>query len=353
MAPLNAVIARCNKFVETGNVYTGLNNTDAPDNVYQVFVHDNPEPIGIMLFKFANGLRWNDTGIDRTLGPGERVHLFPKIQPDETVATTCNKAFENLCENLANHSSDPIWDGCEKWCAGRRDYHPVRGLPDNLKGLKVPTILRGVIGIVTTGVHMNMYTKKKVNGENKIFVWVSKRSENVTYAGKLDQVVAGAMEPEDNNRAHNTLQREAKEEAGLVVAPDNTVSADGQVVGNVKYASTITFWDKKDKVAGSEAGHLEPGLRYTYDLEVDPDFTPVPTEPESITGFFLKSADEVKEDLKNEEWKPNCGLVMLDFLMRHGELKEGEDVESIQEIQEGLQRELPLRLDIETSLPPY
>lgn len=323
MAPLNAVVARCNKF--TGN----------PDSLFKVYVLDNSSPIGLMLPEYVKQMNWDNTSFDVSMTE-KTVRLCPKIKGGEDVVAVCGSEFIQLCKNNVDN-----FTGFKKWFDKRKDFHPVRGVDDKFQGLQMPAPLRGVLGIITTGVHMNMYTI--INGQ--IHVWVSKRTANVTYANKLDQVVAGAMDPVDAMDPLATLKREAEEEAGLVISlPDGAVTKDRINVGTVVKESTITFYDEKDHVAGSEAGHLEPGIRFTYDLLVPPGFQPTPTEPESIAGFFLKSADEVKEDLKCEEWKPNCGLVMLDFLLRHGELKEPEDVECLKQIRKELQPKLPLPL---------
>lgn len=134
------------------------------------------------------------------------------------------------------------------------------------------------------------------------------------------------MDPVDGMDPLRTLQREAMEEARLAIdIGSRRATADGVLVGTVVAGPRISFYDKKDRVAGSEQGQLEPGIRFTFDLEVDSSFVPRLGEPEAATGFVLKAVDDVKRDLVYAAWKPNCGLVMLDFLLRKGQIQPEDD----------------------------
>ncbi|KAK5990529.1 hypothetical protein PT974_08798 [Cladobotryum mycophilum] len=315
------VIRRCNKFHES-----------EAGGMWEFTILDNSVPVGYMLPEHANQMRWENTSF-RVSKKDRKIHLNPIVRFGDDVVEICRREFVALCEKNADN-----FNGCfKKWLIKKSDYHPIRGLDAKLAGLVIASPARGIFGIVTTGVHMNMFTVKS----GKIHVWVSKRSQNVTYAGKLDQVVAGAMDPDDNMDPLVTLQREAMEEAGLTVdVSTGLVTRNGIYVGRVTPEPKISFYDQKDHIAGSEEGHVEPGIRYTFDLQVNPGFIPFPEEPDSIDRFMLKPIEEVKSDLKNAEWKPNCGLVMLDFLLRKGEIQQCDD-EHFGMLRSGLQRELP------------
>lgn len=300
--------------------------------MWEFSILDNSVPVGYMLPEHAKQMKWENTGFHITTNE-RKIHLNPAVPFGEDVIEICRREFVALCEkNVEN------FNGCfKKWLRQKSDYHPIRGLDAKLAGLVIASPARGIFGIVTTGVHMNMFTVIK----GKVHVWVSKRSQNVTYAGKLDQLVAGAMDPQDEMDPLKTLRREAMEEAGLMVdLASNMVFDTGKFVGRVTAETQISFYDQKDHIAGSEEGHVEPGIRYTFDLQVDPAFVPYPSEPESIDGFILKPVEEVKRDLKMAEWKPNCGLVMLDFLLRKGEIGQ-EDDEHFGLLKSSLQRVLP------------
>ncbi|KAG6061082.1 hypothetical protein E4U17_002662 [Claviceps sp. LM77 group G4] len=310
MTSFMSVILRCNKFQQDVSP------------LYEFWIMDHDSLIGYMLPRFVTQMAWAGTAfeVNHTI---RTIHLNAKARIGETISIACEREFVRLCRlNIFNVHGVKKW--LETWDAnGDAEHHPIRGLGVHLTGLKVPSPLRGVFGIVTVG------------------IWVAKRSQNVTYAGKLDQLVAGGMDPRDDNRAIKALRREAVEEAGLTVdAKTGRVSRDGAYVGVLQRGSWISFFDKKDGIAGSERGQLEPGIRFTFDLEVEAGFVPEPCEPEAIAGFMLKSVNEVKRGLKCREWKPNCALVMLDFLLRKGQIRPEDDV-FFRHLRPALQRRLP------------
>jgi 8-oxo-dGTP pyrophosphatase MutT (NUDIX family) len=321
------VIEACNKF--DGRV----------DDLWAVYILDHPEPLGYMLPGFIEEMNWQTINV-KISWARRTVHLDPPLNPEDAVSEACRLEFDKLCEKNGDK-----FKGClRKWLQKREDYHPVRGVKCALPGLKVPSPLRGILGIVTTGVHLTVYTVKSVRGRPTRYIWVSRRSiTKSTFAGKLDQLVAGGMDPEDDMDPLKTLKREAMEEAGLSVdTATRSVSKDGRHLGRFRARSLISFYDRKGLDAGGEEGHLEPGIRHTYELQVPADFVPTPHDREGIDRFLLKSVEEVKADLKSLAWKGNCGLVMLDFLLRNGEIKPEED-EHYDELERGLRRNLPFR----------
>ena len=59
------------------------------------------------------------------------------------------------------------------------------------------------------------------------------------------------------------------------------------------------------------------GNRYVFDLPIPEDFIPTPKDGE-VEEFYLMDMNQVKETILNNEWKPNCALVTIDFMVRHG-----------------------------------
>jgi 8-oxo-dGTP pyrophosphatase MutT (NUDIX family) len=195
--------------------------------------------------------------------------------------------------------------------------------------------LRGFLGVLTVGVHLNVFSRDHNTGEYRI--WVAKRAlgREFSYSGMLDQIVAGGVDDKDQDHGllnpENTLIREAREEVGLEIDPltqkvfaPGTKTADTTrprtAIGKVKRASWISFFDCKDFHAGElNENQLEPGVRIIYDLEVKNDFVPRAREA-GIQRLVRMTVSQVKESLLDEfpRWKPNCGLVMLDFLRRRG-----------------------------------
>ena len=62
---------------------------------------------------------------------------------------------------------------------------------------------------------------------------------------------------------------------------------------------------------------MQPEVQYVYDLELPEDTVPKPGDDE-VEEFYLWSVEEVQEAMRKGEFKPNCALVVLDFLIRHG-----------------------------------
>jgi hypothetical protein len=111
----------------------------------------------------------------------------------------------------------------------------------------------------------------------------------------------------------------------------------------VERVSEVTFYDCKDSSAGDlNKNHLEPGLRIVYDLKIiEPCFNPQGKEP-GIERFEAMDVPQVIESLKADRWKPNCGLVMLDFMVRHGLVTKAND-SRFNDIKRDLRRLLPFQ----------
>ncbi|EXF84963.1 thiamine pyrophosphokinase [Colletotrichum fioriniae PJ7] len=177
--------------------------------------------------------------------------------------------------------------------------------------------LSPVFGIVTTGVHLNIY-KRDINDEDdpkKFCIFVARRSnQKSTFPGKYDQCAAGGYQyagggfgKAKDTSAKECLKREVKEEINGIT----------DLLKDVKQASPIQFAVLRDKKWGEDfLGAPELGVKIPFDLEVkeDPIFKPNPNEVKSVEK---KSVREIVEDLLNDEFKPNSALVMIDFLIRH------------------------------------
>jgi hypothetical protein len=73
----------------------------------------------------------------------------------------------------------------------------------------------------------------------------------------------------------------------------------------------------------SETG-LKPDVMLCYDLELPEDFAPRNTDGE-VESFALLPAAEVARLVRDTgEFKLNCNLVVIDFLIRHGILTPDE-----------------------------
>ncbi|XP_020584477.1 nudix hydrolase 20, chloroplastic-like [Phalaenopsis equestris] len=151
-------------------------------------------------------------------------------------------------------------------------------------------------GIKAYGVHMNGYVVK--SGQK--FLWVGKRSDlKPTYPGMLDHLVAGGL-PFGISCKEN-LVKECEEEAGI----PRFIAEKAISVGAVSYVDIEGHKFKRD-------------VLFCYDLELSSDFVPK-NEDGEVDSFKLIPVAHVANIVRRTEFfKPNCSLVIVDFLFRHG-----------------------------------
>lgn len=184
-----------------------------------------------------------------------------------------------------------------------------------------------LLGVATYGVHINGYVPPSKTNDKVLKMWVPRRSlTKATYPGKLDNTIAGGL-------AHpygiwENVVKECYEEGGL--------SAEF-VESHIKSAGVVTYMCQPY----GPKGHAQPEVEYTYDLEFESETgtVPFPVDGEA-EDFQLMSIDEVKDRMLANEFKPNCGLVIVDFLMRHGYVTP-ENEPNYLEIQSRIHRRFP------------
>ncbi len=155
-----------------------------------------------------------------------------------------------------------------------------------------------LLGLLSFGQHLNGY----VLSDDGLKMWIGRRSYTKGYeAGKLDHLVAGGL-PYGISLEEN-LQKECFEEAGM----SKELAAKAIPTGIVSYKHEYTLGGKEDII-------------YCYDLLLPKDFTPVCQDGE-VEEFYLMDILEVADIVKTtDEFKLNCNLVIIDFLIRHGYL---------------------------------
>ncbi|TQV99735.1 hypothetical protein V2A60_005180 [Cordyceps javanica] len=295
--PFHKVIDTANKFDKTQH------------KIWPLFILDSSGPVGYIIDEFMAEMDWKGTSFHVS---ETEVHLDPALGPGEDRVEACKREFLKLCE--INKSR---FNGClEHWLSSKqRRYEAIRWFDDRESMLLIPTPLRGILGIATAGVHLNVYSL--IDGVP--WMWVAQRSEQASYPGMMDQLVAGGMDPEDGYDAWRTLEHEAMEEAGLYLDTDTSVvSHNGIDLGTVHGPTRISFFDKKDHKAGAAVGHIEPGVRFVFDLEVPVDFFPTVSDRNAIANFTCMSMADVQSDLLSYRWKPNSALAAIDFMLRMG-----------------------------------
>lgn len=100
-----------------------------------------------------------------------------------------------------------------------------------------------------------------------------------------------------------TVIKECFEEAGL---EEEFVKSHIKSTGVVSY-----MYLTKD-------GRVQPEVEYTYDIKFDDEENIIKPQDGEAEDFQLLDVDQVLEKLHNKEFKPNCGLIIVDFLIRHG-----------------------------------
>jgi len=172
-------------------------------------------------------------------------------------------------------------------------------------------------GFRSWGVHMNGYVRK----DNDIHMWVAHRAKDKpTYPGMLDNMVAGGQ-PAGLGFLENMI-KECAEEAGI----PESLSRHLRPIGAVSYLYET-------------AEGLKPDVMINFDLELPEDFIPQCTDGE-VDRFELLSLAEVAEIVRSGfDFKFNCALVVIDFLIRHGYLT-ADNEPSYGELLSGLHRPL-------------
>ncbi|KAK7841705.1 nudix hydrolase 20 [Quercus suber] len=135
-------------------------------------------------------------------------------------------------------------------------------------------------GIKAYGVHMNGYVDK----DGQKLLWIGKRSQmKATYPGMLDHLAAGGL-PYGIACGEN-LVKECEEEAGI--------------------PKSISKEYKRD-------------VLFCYDLKLPASFRPENQDGE-VDSFKLIPVTHVANVIQRTQFfKPNCSLVIIDFLFRHG-----------------------------------
>lgn len=154
----------------------------------------------------------------------------------------------------------------------------------------------GFFGLRSFGQHLNGYVRR----DDGIHMWLGRRSrDRLLFPGALDNMVAGGLP--QHIALRDNLIKECAEEAGV---PEG-LAGQAVPVGVVTYNRVADRGFRRD-------------VLYCYDLELPNDFEPRNTDGE-VEAFMLLPLDEVARLVsETDEFKLNCNLVVIDFLIRHG-----------------------------------
>ena len=157
-----------------------------------------------------------------------------------------------------------------------------------------------LFGIVNFAVHLLAY----VNTKEGIRFWVPRRSKTkMSYPGMLDNTVGGSLS--SGERPIGCIVREAAEEGAI---PEEYTRKNIISCGTLSYQMSLT----DDGRPG-----CQHQVQYLYEMELTEDIVPKPFDGE-VEEFTLKSLDEVRYALMHGEFKLNCGMTWMAYLVRHG-----------------------------------
>jgi len=194
------------------------------------------------------------------------------------------------------------------------------------------------LGIQQYGVHLNGIVVEGSNNvqhpgynSSSIRMWLARRSPTKSkYPGMLDHIVAGGQPY--NLTIMDNLIKECEEEAGI----PSDIAAQCQPAGAINY-QTI---DSIETEGNHNVLHIvSRSVLFCYDLVLPLDFLPKVVDGE-VQEFFTWNLDQVAQSMNPDfadPIKPNCYLVIIDFLLRMGYIS--PDTEGYLEVLRGLRNE--------------
>ena len=155
-------------------------------------------------------------------------------------------------------------------------------------------------GLKAYGVHVNCYVEEAGGG---VSVWVARRSATKSmWPNMLDHMVAGGLPY--GLSPHECVVKECGEEASVPEA----LARSAVCTGAVSYETEIPEGLKRD-------------VLLCFDLRLPRDFAPRAADGE-VQEFMLWPMERVAQVVRDtREYKPNCCLVIIDFLIRRGAIE--------------------------------
>jgi isopentenyldiphosphate isomerase len=227
----------------------------------------------------------------------DRLRAFPDtfvIGPDHVSLAPGLDDFES--RSAAMEETLGVFRDSGEFPGWRREYYPVMREWDDEPLMQVERATCPWLGVRSWGVHINGFVRR----DDGLHMWIARRArDKPTYPGMLDNMVAGGQ-PIGMGLIENVV-KECAEEAGIPASIANQARA----VGAISYCHQY------------EDG-LKPDQQFCYELELPADFEPRNTDGE-VESFELWPIERVAAVVgETFEFKFNCNLVIIDFLIRHG-----------------------------------
>ncbi|ODV66668.1 hypothetical protein HYPBUDRAFT_153404 [Hyphopichia burtonii NRRL Y-1933] len=268
-----------------------------PDsNYYSLIAHDEITQIGYITKSIAHhfaeelALKVDHEARTVTIDPG-----LDTLEKRESVFADMANRFRKIPEfDIAVNKG---------W---RNELYTIYN-PSQVPYLKVERAFSILMGVITYGIHLNGYVPAEKSNNGKLKLWVQRRSATKqTYPGMLDNTVAGGL-----GYPHGlweTVVKECYEEGGL---PPAFVEPRAKPTG-------VLLYIYQQQGEGSIA---QPEVEYIYDLPFDDETSVVPKPVDGeAESFVLMDVQEILLKIMQGEFKPNCSLVVVDFLIRNGHI---------------------------------
>lgn len=224
-----------------------------------------------------------------------------------------SRVVQEVLESLRDKEMVPALSG-GKWrnepFAVRQDfYSPPKLIMERAAGV--------LFGAPAYGVFLNGYTCQDDDDNNNnnsgkpTHVWIGRRSSSkATWPGRLDSLAAGGLAA--GMLPRQAMMQECQEEAGI---------CKQELLDKIKAVSAVSYTGYSEDMWG-----LKRDVLFCFDLQLPPDFKPVPVDGEMesfekmsiATILDLLQKPICEDDDSDNEWKPNVGVVLIDFLLRHG-----------------------------------
>ena len=185
----------------------------------------------------------------------------------------------------------------EQWPQLRREWYPVKSSFNELPLFQLDRAVVAHFGVRAFGVHVNGFVQKQ---DGNLDLWIARRAKDrILCPSMLDNMVAGGQ-PIGLGLMDNVI-KECDEEAAI----PKKISETATPVSAISY------------VMETESG-LKPDTMFCFDLRLPDNFVPVNRDGE-VTNFYRWPVQQVAEIIDNGfEFKFNCNLVIIDFLIRRG-----------------------------------
>ncbi|KAJ3189344.1 hypothetical protein HDU85_002973 [Gaertneriomyces sp. JEL0708] len=238
----------------------------------------------------------------------------------EKRTTELERAIQVLAHVPLTSTNTELCDALRCLTGWRNERYDVWGI-DRIV-LRMERAAVGLFGMRAYGCHLNGYVQAE-SGDMKL--WIAQRSSTKqTYPGMLDTLVGGGL-PSGVHPDVNII-KECYEECGL---ENHEV---GMQPGYIKPAGVVTFF-----LADIERGWV-PDTEFAYDMQLPESWQPRAIDGE-VAGFRLMTPKEVIDALLAKRFTPEAGMVVIDFLVRHGIVYPGNEPNYLA-VCKGLRRDL-------------